>query len=124
MLAVKVQQLNASCLYAITIIIFLIEVKQFIQEEAEHTLSAEQENMKLEGVGAVFRNFLEKMEELDRGIEEIAKNILPRNWSPANDVLRKERGYFINESTKVQNLGAHARKIYYLYACVKVPLID
>lgn len=70
---------------------FEAEVKQFIQEEAEHTLSAEQENMKLEGVGAVFRNFLEKMEELDRGIEEIAKNILPRNWSPANDVLRKER---------------------------------
>ena len=68
-------------------------MKRFIEEEAESTLSAEQENMKLEGVSRVFRSFLEKMEVLDKEIEEVAKKILPQNWSPADDTLRKERGY-------------------------------
>lgn len=67
-------------------------MKRFIEEEAERTLSAEQENMKLEGVSRVFRSFLEDMAVLDREIEELAKDILPKSWSPANDALRKERG--------------------------------
>ena len=68
-------------------------MKRFIKEEAEHTLSAEQENMKLEGVSRVFRSFLKTMEVLDREIQEVAKMILPQKWSPANDIQKNERGY-------------------------------
>ena len=67
-------------------------MKRFIKEEVEHTLSNEQENMKLEGVSRVFRSFLENMAVLDREIQDVAEKILPKNWSPANDMLRKERG--------------------------------
>ena len=71
-------------------------MKRFIREEAEPTLGAEQENMKLEGVGSQFRSCQRDMEKLDHEIEVIAIDILPANCSPNNDELRKERGTSIN----------------------------
>jgi predicted GTPase len=67
------------------------EVKRFLEEEAERTLNTEQLNMKLEGVAAVFRESLGEMEDLDREIEDIARQILPPNWTPQDDALRRER---------------------------------
>ena len=48
--------------------------------------------MKLEGVGSEFRSCQRDIEKLDQEIEVIAIDILPKNWSPDNDILRKERG--------------------------------
>ena len=73
-------------------IIYYSEVKRFLEEEAERTLNTEQLNMKLEGVAAVFRESLGEMEDLDREIEDIARQILPPNWTPQDDALRRERG--------------------------------
>jgi hypothetical protein len=72
-------------------IIYYSEVKRFLEEEAERTLNTEQLNMKLEGVAAVFRESLGEMEDLDREIEDIARQILPPNWTPQDDALRRER---------------------------------
>jgi hypothetical protein len=67
------------------------DLKIFIQEKAERTLNDEQLNMRLEGVQIVFRNALGEMEELDREIEQTAIELLPTDWSPETDILRKER---------------------------------
>ena len=48
--------------------------------------------MKLEGVAAAFRESLGEMEDLDREIDDIAHQILPPNWTPPDDALRRERG--------------------------------
>ena len=68
-------------------------MKKFIEEEVVPTLSREQENMKLDGVAAAFRDSLDDMDKLDREIEDIAESIVPSGWSPENDLLRKDRGY-------------------------------
>jgi hypothetical protein len=66
-------------------------MKKFIEEEVVPTLSREQENMKLDGVAAAFRDSLDDMDKLDREIEDIAESIVPSGWSPDNDLLRKDR---------------------------------
>ena len=48
--------------------------------------------MKLEGVAAAFRESLGEMEDLDREVDDIARQILPPNWTPPDDTLRRERG--------------------------------
>ena len=68
-------------------------MKKFFQEEVEPTLHQEQENMKLDGVAAVFRDSLDDLDKLDREIEGIAEHIIPSDWSPKNDALRKDRGH-------------------------------
>ena len=70
-------------------------MKRFLEEEAEKTLNGEQLNMKLEGVAAGFRESLGEMEDLDREIEQTALQILPQDWTPQSDDLRKERGGII-----------------------------
>ena len=71
-------------------------MKKFIQEEAEPTLSSAQLNMKLEGVGAAFRDALGEMNKLDQEVEDNATKLLSPDWTPgpAYDELRKDRGQF------------------------------
>ena len=70
----------------------VLEMKTFLQEEMEKALNDTQRNVKLEGVMGVFRESLRDMEQLDREIEVIALDILPKEWSPQNDDLQRERG--------------------------------
>ena len=64
---------------------------KFIEEKAEPGLSHKQLNIRLDGVMNEFKNSIRKMERLDRDIEQIALNILPKDWSSEHDELSKDR---------------------------------
>ena len=76
-------------------------MNKFLQEEVEKAINHAQLNTKMEGVLGVFRESLRDMEQLDREIEVIALDILPKEWSPQNDDLQRERGGL----THVKNTG-------------------